>query len=68
MTSDGDDGTQQMQELQITGDSTTKSGSMSVEEALQSVLKKSHCHGGLVRGAKECARTLDRYFSILKIW
>ena len=52
MSGDGD--------VVVVADEQTR-GSMSVEEALQTVLKTSLIHDGLSRGIKEAVKSLDRY-------
>ncbi|KAI8969166.1 50S ribosomal protein L30e-like protein [Mycotypha africana] len=39
---------------------TTSSGQMSVEDALQEVLRRALVHDGLARGLKEAVKALDR--------
>lgn len=48
-------------EVEVAADTTAR-GQMSVEEALQDVLKRALVHDGLARGLRECAKALDRYF------
>lgn len=46
-------------------------GQMTVEEALQQVLKQALCQNGLARGLRECAKALDRYWMcvwLLSCW
>ena len=53
-------------EVEVAADTTAR-GQMSVEEALQDVLKRALVHDGLARGLRECAKALDRYFLFL-LW
>ncbi|KAF9164108.1 40S ribosomal protein S12 [Mortierella sp. AD010] len=46
-------------EVEVAADTTAR-GQMSVEEALQDVLKRALVHDGLARGLRECAKALDR--------
>jgi len=45
--------------MEVVADATPR-GPMSVEDALQDVLKRSLVHDGLARGIRECAKALDR--------
>ncbi|TPX42790.1 hypothetical protein SeLEV6574_g05407 [Synchytrium endobioticum] len=44
--------------VEVAADAST--GPMSVEDALQEVLKKALIHDGLARGLRECVKALDR--------
>lgn len=46
-------------EVEVAADASPR-GQMSVEEALQDVLKRALVHDGLARGLRECAKALDR--------
>lgn len=49
----------QVEEVEETSAPAPK-GKMSVEDALQEVLKNALVHDGLARGLRECAKALDR--------
>jgi small subunit ribosomal protein S12e len=62
MSDAGDDipvDTQEEVEVQETS-AAAKGGKLSVEDALQLVLKNALVHDGLARGLRECAKALDR--------
>ena len=50
-------------EVEVAVESTT-TGQMSVEDALQEVLRRALVHDGLARGLKEAVKALDRYEGI----
>ncbi|RKP26767.1 40S ribosomal protein S12 [Syncephalis pseudoplumigaleata] len=54
--SDGND----VAQVEVAADTPVASGPMSVEDALQDVLKRSVAHDGLIRGLRQCAKALDR--------
>ncbi|KAK9727891.1 40S ribosomal protein S12 [Basidiobolus ranarum] len=47
------------QEVEVVAEAAPR-GQMTVEEALQEVLKKALVHDGLARGLRECAKALDK--------
>ncbi|KAI8900168.1 50S ribosomal protein L30e-like protein [Globomyces pollinis-pini] len=47
------------EEIKVAADVVTK-GSMTIEEALQEVLKKALINDGLARGIRECVKCIDR--------
>ncbi|UZJ51709.1 hypothetical protein CBS101457_001029 [Exobasidium rhododendri] len=50
----------EVEQVEETEAAPAKTGAMSIEEALQEVLKKALIHDGLARGLRECAKALDR--------
>ncbi|KAJ3277995.1 hypothetical protein HK104_002754 [Borealophlyctis nickersoniae] len=47
-------------EVVVEADAVASRGPMTIEEALQQVLKKALVHDGLARGLREAAKALDR--------
>lgn len=58
MATEGDDVVTEI-EVEVAADAAPK-GQLSVEEALQEVLRRSLIHDGLARGLREAAKALDR--------
>jgi small subunit ribosomal protein S12e len=46
--------------VEVNAAEITVSSNMTVEEALQEVLRRSLIHDGLARGLRECVKSLDR--------
>ena len=49
-----------VEEVEVAADAPVPKGKMSVEDALQQVLKNALVHDGLARGLRECAKALDK--------
>ncbi|KAK7467400.1 40S ribosomal protein S12, variant 2 [Stygiomarasmius scandens] len=59
MSDAGDDIPVEAQEVEVAAVEAPK-GKLSVEDALQQVLKNALVHDGLARGLRECAKALDK--------
>ncbi|KAJ9064113.1 40S ribosomal protein S12 [Entomophthora muscae] len=57
--SDINDTVQNIEEVEVAADAAPR-GKMSIEEALQAVLKQAMISDNLIRGIRECAKVLDR--------
>ncbi|KAF8484579.1 50S ribosomal protein L30e-like protein [Russula ochroleuca] len=57
---DNDVAVEATEEVEVAEVTEAPRGKLSVEEALEQVLKKSLKHDGLARGLRECAKALDR--------
>ncbi|KAK4053416.1 hypothetical protein ACM66B_002519 [Microbotryomycetes sp. NB124-2] len=60
MSDVGDENQPQVQEEVAAVEVDAPKGQMSVEDALQQVLKTALAHDGLARGLRECAKALDK--------
>lgn len=58
--SDVEEVPQQVEEVEVADAAPAAKGAMSIEDALQEVLKKALIHDGLARGLREAAKALDR--------
>lgn len=58
--SDAGDNNVEVEAAEVAEVAEAPRGKLSVEEALEQVLKKSLKHDGLARGLRECAKALDR--------